>query len=202
MSGDFKLEGRNGVLAIKMLKRVSLLLEKNNIPYILEAGTLLGVIRENRLLPWDNDIDVTITRPYEKQLLKNIWKLRFYGYKVQVKYYKKDLKFFKSKELRIIKIWYLNPLKFFKREVVLDIFIKRKIGEEYFWTEGLRPPVLKVVPAKFYDNLTQITFMDKQFSVPKDYIGYLECHYGKEWRIPVKEWNFKENAKCTKEYLE
>ena len=201
MSGNFKLEGRNGVLAVKMLKRISQLLEKNNIPYILEAGTLLGVIRENRLLPWDNDIDVTITRPYEKQLLKNIWKLRFYGYKVQVKYYKKDLKFFKSKELRIIKIWYLNPLKLFKREVVLDIFIKRKIGEEYFWTEGLRPPVLKVVPAKFYDNLTQITFMNKQFSVPKDYIGYLECHYGKDWRIPVKEWDFRTSDLSTKEFL-
>ncbi len=202
MSGDFKLEGRNGVLAVKMLKRVSRLLEKNNIPYILEAGTLLGVIRENRLLPWDNDIDLTITRPFEKRLLKNIWKLRFFGYKVQVKYYKKDLKFFKSKELRIIKIWYLNPLKFFKREVVLDIFIKRKIGEEYFWTEGLRPPVLKVVPAKFHDNLTQITFKKKKFSVPNDYEGYLVCLYGKDWRTPVKNWDFKKDSKCTKEYLE
>ena len=201
MSGNFKLEGRNGVLAVKMLKRVSLLLEKNNIPYILEAGTLLGVIRENRLLPWDNDIDVTITRPYEKQLLRNIWKLRFFGYKVQVKYYKKDLKFFKSKELRIIKIWYLNPFKIFKREVVLDIFIKRKVGDEYYWTEGLRPPVLKVVPAKFYDNLTEVTFMDKKFSVPKDYIGYLECHYGKDWRIPVKEWDFRTSDLSTKEFL-
>ena len=201
MSGDLKLEGKNGVVAVKMLKRVSRILEKNNIPYILEAGTLLGVIRENRLLPWDNDVDVTITRPYEKCLLKNIWKLRFFGYQVRVKYYTKDLKFFKSKELRIIKIRYLNPFKFFRRDVVLDIFIKRKIGDEYYWTEGLNPPVLKAVPSTFYDNLTQIIFMNKKFSIPKDYKGYLECHYGKDWRIPVKEWDFRTSDLSTKGFL-
>jgi phosphorylcholine metabolism protein LicD len=33
------------------------ILNKNNINYWLCHGTLLGVIRENRLLPWDHDID-------------------------------------------------------------------------------------------------------------------------------------------------
>ena len=84
MSGNLTLEGKTGQIAIKMLKKVSRFLEKHNIPYILEAGTLLGVVRENRLLPWDNDIDITTTRQYEKLLLKHIWKLWFYGYKVKV----------------------------------------------------------------------------------------------------------------------
>jgi phosphorylcholine metabolism protein LicD len=201
MAGDLTLEGKRGEKAVVMLKKVTRLLEKIKIPYILEAGTLLGVIRENRLLPWDNDLDITITRQFEKQLLKNIWKLRLYGYQVRVKYYKEDLKYFKRKELRIIKIRHLNILKFLKKDVVLDIFVKRKIGNEYYWTVGVKNPVLKAVPETFYDNLTQIKFSGKLFSVPEDSEGYLENHYGKDWRIPVKEWNFRTSDCSIKEFL-
>lgn len=201
MAGNLTLEGKRGEKAVKMLKKITRVLEKCDIPYILEAGTLLGVIRENRLLPWDNDLDITITRQYEKKLLKNIWRLRLFGYQVRVKYYKEDLKYFKRKELRIIKIRHLNILKFFKKDVVLDIFVKRKIGNEYYWTVGVRNPVLKAVPETFYDNLTQIKFSGKLFSVPADSEGYLENHYGKDWRTPVKEWNFRTSDCSVKEFL-
>lgn len=201
MAGNLTLEGKRGEKAVKMLKKITRFLEKIEIPYILEAGTLLGVIRENRLLPWDNDLDITITRQFEKQLLKNIWKLRFSGYQVRVKYYKKDLKYFKRNELRIIKIRHLNILKFFKKDVVLDIFVKRKIDSEYYWTVGVKDPVLKAVPETFYDNIIQIKFCDKLFSVPEDAEGYLENHYGKDWRIPVKEWDFRSSDFSVKEFL-
>lgn len=202
MSGNRTLEGKNGEIAIKMLKRVTRLLENNNIPYILDAGTLLGIVRENRLLPWDNDLDLSITKEFEKKLLKNIWKLRFFGYKVKIKYYSDNIKCFKANEPRIIKIFYLNPFKFFRKDVALDIFLKQKVGDEYYWTEGLRPPVLKVVSSDYYDNLTQITFRDKQFSIPKNYIDYIECRYGKDWRTPVKKWDFKTNDLTVKEFLD
>ena len=35
-------------------------METASIPYWLEGGTLLGIIRENRLLPWDNDMDISM----------------------------------------------------------------------------------------------------------------------------------------------
>lgn len=45
-----------------MLKDVTNLLEENGIEYWLEGGTLFDVIRENRLLPWDNDMDISILK--------------------------------------------------------------------------------------------------------------------------------------------
>ena len=201
MSGKFRLEGEVLQIALKMLRDTVDILDRCEIDYVLEAGTLLGIVRENRLLPWDNDVDITITRQYIKPLKRIIWKFWLLGYSVRVKHYRRDLKYFKQGEIRIIKIKHISPGNFFRKDVVVDLFLKKKIGKEYYWTVGVKAPVLKAVPERFYDQHTQIEFEGKLFSVPKDYIGYLECHYGKDWRIPVKEWDFRTGDQSVKEIL-
>lgn len=44
----------------KCLKYVVNFLEKHKISYCLESGSLLGCIRHNGFIPWDNDIDIMI----------------------------------------------------------------------------------------------------------------------------------------------
>ena len=48
MAGGNTLEGKYGIIGVQMLKRITKILEEREIPYILEAGTLLGVVREQR----------------------------------------------------------------------------------------------------------------------------------------------------------
>lgn len=43
-----------------LLKKVVDILDKNKIPYYLDCGTLLGVVRENNLMKKDSDVDITI----------------------------------------------------------------------------------------------------------------------------------------------
>lgn len=41
----------------EMAKNIATILEKNNIPYMIAFGTLLGAVRHKDLIPWDDDFD-------------------------------------------------------------------------------------------------------------------------------------------------
>jgi lipopolysaccharide cholinephosphotransferase len=186
MGGTRKLVGTTAEKALRLLHVTADILEEADIPYVLEAGTLLGIVRENRLLPWDTDMDITISRDYEKQLLAVRYKFWQAGYRTRIRKFKCDVDFFKKGTIRILRIQ-TRKFYFFKEFSLLDIFIKDPIGDEYYWTVSDKRPVLKAVPTRFYDYRTQIEFDGRKFWVPQDYEGYLACHYG-DWRTPVKEW--------------
>lgn len=46
--------------AIETLRKIKKILDKNNINYWLDEGSLLGAVREKKLIKWDHDIDLSI----------------------------------------------------------------------------------------------------------------------------------------------
>ena len=45
---------------INILEYVATILEDNDFPYWLYAGTLLGAVRNGKMIPWDPDIDIGV----------------------------------------------------------------------------------------------------------------------------------------------
>ncbi|MCF0146434.1 MAG: LicD family protein [Eubacterium sp.] len=43
---------------------------ENEIRYTVHGGTMIGIIREKGFIPWDDDIDVAMTRAFYNKLLK------------------------------------------------------------------------------------------------------------------------------------
>ena len=59
--------GQAKLVMLKLLRVFDDICRKNNLKYWLDGGTLIGAIRHNGFIPWDDDIDVAmLSDDYEK----------------------------------------------------------------------------------------------------------------------------------------
>lgn len=79
----------------EMLKCLIKFFDENNFKYYIWAGSLLGAVRHKGFIPWDDDIDLSMTRPEYDKLVKYIEingnkinnNLQFVGYEIDGSYY-------------------------------------------------------------------------------------------------------------------
>ena len=73
MGKSIKLEEMKQI-EIDIMKKIDKICRENNLKYSLLDGSLIGAVRHNGFIPWDDDIDVMMPRPdFEKlkQILLN-----------------------------------------------------------------------------------------------------------------------------------
>ncbi len=173
---------------LNILKTVKEILKKNNITYWLEAGTLLGAVRENRLLPCDKDVDLVICCSEKEELDKIVSDFE----KTQLKYklvkYDRDAECFIKGDIRKIKVDTL--LK--KGITKIEIFAVKKL--EDFYCYGIRQKrdyFIVKIPEKFCQNTIEKKVLNDSYSLPEDYKGYLKNRYGRDWEIPDRDFDKK-----------
>ena len=156
-------------------------------PYYLDGGTLLGLARSGDLIPWDNDIDISILKQdseFYGELLENSltdlilntgsrWKLEHLLYESSDKAWKEG-------ELRKI-IIRNEDFKF-----NIAIIVRYHNAPHYCYS---------AVSCIFSDHERHFTqnewldFYDVRASVPYDYKSFLDNTYG-NWETEVREWSY------------
>jgi lipopolysaccharide cholinephosphotransferase len=182
----------------------------------LDQGALLGVIRDNKLLPWDPDIDIsiwdqdfdkatTIGREFEEagffvevhEYKDGMWLSRGNGKHIELAKQKREGDFVIRKNAMPrnsrIDLMIKSLISFLPKTL---FFRLRRFGRKYF----SKPPVIFKTPALYFSEFTQIEFLGIRVNVPARYEDYLEFKYGKEWRIPIKQWDFSKEDGAVKFY--
>jgi phosphorylcholine metabolism protein LicD len=194
-----QLTKKNLKKAQNILLKTIEVIQNEGIPYHLEGGTLLGIVRDNDLLPWDYDVDISIPKQSAIHFMERVApKLKRKGYKVSTRLSPREFGPIKKGELRLFKVksmFYYILNWFFpftsKNTIALDVFIKSN-DENYTYWEAM-DKVMRV-SNKYYESNETITYLGRELSVPNHYKDYLTEKYG-DWSIPVKEWRCGDDEK-------
>ncbi len=193
-----RLNTKNIIKARKMLFQITSFLDNHNIKYFLEGGTLLGIVRDGDLLPWDHDVDISISSNDAIKFNSIKWRLFLCGYRITSRkgylFYgpikPNDYRIFKMKPIgfSLFKIFY-PPIA--NRMVIVDIFVKKDDHLHTYWQSMGK--ILRV-DKYHYQSQDKIMFKGKLLTVPSNYKDYLTAKYG-DWSIKVKKWLCKEDEK-------
>jgi hypothetical protein len=195
------------------LKWIVTQLIHHEVNYWLDSGSLLGIVRDGKLIDSDGDIDIGI---WENDLanfdeFSNV--LSDAGYKIRKCYYKE--KIIKCKLMhfdsinRVIDInifrklgshsWCIQPIEMFdeltiiQRKIYTKLFTVYKNKEKSYYDKFPFSRVLKFgcwwVPTHYFSETKYLNVNTECLVVPYDEEAYLKLRYG-EWRIPNSNWNF------------
>lgn len=84
-------------MELEALRAIITVCQKCNIEYFLIGGTALGAIRHNGFIPWDDDIDIGMTRDNYRRFLKEAPPILPEGYYLQTPYNDNNNPYFYSK---------------------------------------------------------------------------------------------------------
>ncbi len=161
--------------AIKALKEVKHILDSFGVTFFLRQGTCLGVIRDNELLPWDDDVDVGSVIGYhgvtEKSLDQIVVAFRNHGFLARIDH---------------LSISPYIPLVKYSTRIDWQCY---KVVDDYI----IQFPFMKT-PLHLFTELKKISFMEETFFVPNPPEEYLRIKYGENWKTPKKHGDFEEDV--------
>ncbi len=159
----------NREIAFENLKIVIRVLREAEIRVSPAYGTLLGIIRENNFIEWDEDIDLFVLSEDKDKFLNALWKMDELG-------------------LDLVRVERCDHLYSVMRNgEYIDFYIMDNISPEIRTGYGDL-----FMFEKYLTDLIDWDFRGLSISVPREYEQCLEFLYG-NWRIPVKYADFEQS---------
>ena len=191
-SSHTQFKDKNIDIAYELLFDVCDLLDAQGIPWHLEGGTLLGLVRDGALLPWDHDLDISVPSSAAGDLRKALRKLPR-KWRLSFRQFETDTDMWKREQLRLVKVKNRHLL-FLPGDHCLDIFIKYEHEGKSYWQAG---GYIMQAEARHYHGCDPLDFRGHRMCLPKDHEAYLTAKYG-DWKTPDKNWDIsREQTICS-----
>ena len=160
--------------AEKILLEIKEIMDESNVVFFLRHGTCLGVIRDEGLIKWDDDLDIGsiigMNDLNEKTIYETVEKFKLAGFEVEA-----------GESLLHI------GATLRKSGIPIDwICYKIFQGSIYQY------PLVEI-PVELHDDLKPISLLGTTFFLPNPPEKYLALKYGPEWQIP-KKTDFEEDV--------
>lgn len=189
------------------LKIVVDVFKSNNVHFWMYGGALLGYIRDGNLISWNKDVDLFVWSGEYQKVLKLKREFKKHGFKVSVRE-NSTMLLWNDKNISIAcyhhqgnyAIWVkLCTRNKFGNIVYYGVLCKvveynmNRIYRFLKWfllkTNGCYL-VKQIVPVHFYTELKEIDFFGIKLKVPKDTEQYFEYTFGKNWKTPIRKFQY------------
>ena len=211
-----------------LLKKTIKILEKHNVAYYLDFGTLIGAVREKGFIEWDDDIDISLLHEedfYKMQVvLRDIRKSGLSVFRAtfdtsisnrkeaaiknkEIEVFVDDIDFMNKHNTRIIKVTHKNKLEKFVVKVLNKLGQKRNGGKslDIFFKYKIDDQLVWMAQNKLHQidaNLLSDELIDIYFYDIKCKIpkNYHEYLTSMygDWETPKKDWQYYDEDMVTK----
>jgi hypothetical protein len=155
---------------------------QHEIPFFLTAGTLLGIIRDGDLLPFDKDMDLGIPAEIAREKV------------VAALTANQEFKLNRP-ETTSAESWYWNfSFIHVATNVVVDIFFYHPDGTHFLCGFFTKPHPINSRPRKF--AITELEWQGYQWPIPSPPEQYLVDVYGEEWKVPDPNFDTALSNRC------
>lgn len=175
-----------------IIERIDSALTSHHAQYFIDCGTLLGMFRDKRLIPYDKDMDLGIWFDESFNLDKLDLVMKQAGFK-------KERAFVFQNEVR--EITYVKGL------LHIDFFVHREVGNESWIYLFYRNAQKKYPSSREYSVLVQkrahitgikrLTIDGISMNIPENTEEYLASTYSESWRVPDPSWHYTMEPGCT-----
>jgi|SRR6185503_9659057 len=179
-----------------MLKQVDFLLKNKEVTYWLTAGSLLGAVRHQGMIPWDDDIDLAFFEKDIGTIISLRSDIKKMGYEIFVN---RDY----------LKIYLIDGQSISKEEggvypwkyPFIDLFPMKQYGDKVIYASERLCNGFANEWFNFTDvsSLVLIAFGSLQVPIPNNASEYLERVYGQDvWDVAYADYNHAEEKRIQK----
>ena len=159
----------NKDVMLKNLLELKAIYEKNEIPFFLIFGTLLGAVREKDFISYDNDVDLACLWEDRDKILALNPQFEALGYTIETHISDYDINYIKDGEK--IEVWLFEDMS------DVRLYDKKRCNNIKYLKE-------------YFEKTELVDLRGKSFPAPSNPRKFLEVTYGSTWVIPKTKGSY------------